>query len=310
MPPLRVRLPLRTVRTIPPLPRRTPDAHKGSCGRVLIVGGSRGMAGAPCLAARAAYRSGAGLVKVIVPEPIWDIVATKLDECTTRGLNATKEGSFFELYPVFDEEADWHDVTVLGPGIGMRSLKTIAEVRRCACLIGAQLVLDADGLNAFPNKRLRELGAARAERKKTAALVLTPHPAEMARLLKTSVQAVQKDRVGSALKCQALTHGGVVVLKGAGTVVTDGTRLYINKTGNPGMATGGSGDVLCGVIAALLGQGLNGFDAACLGVYLHGLAGDIAAKRLGVWSLIASDLIDALPQAFVQHAAAGGSKRQ
>ncbi|HEY3324910.1 MAG TPA: NAD(P)H-hydrate dehydratase [Planctomycetota bacterium] len=296
------------VTTIPALPARAPDANKGDCGRVLIVGGSRGMAGAPCLAARAAYRGGAGLVRVCVPMCIWDVVATKLDECTTFGLPSTKDGTFEWLGKIYMEDATWNDVTILGPGISTRSSQTIDEVRGCACKIDSALVLDADGLNAFPNKRLGELGEARAKRKKQKALVITPHPGEMARLLRISISTVQRKREETALKCQKLTHGGVVVLKGAGTVVTDGKRMYVNNTGNPGMATGGTGDVLSGLIGALIGQGMSGFDAACLGVYLHGLAGDLAAARLGIWSLIAGDLIDELPNAFQRTAGGNGPR--
>ncbi|HYG76684.1 MAG TPA: NAD(P)H-hydrate dehydratase [Planctomycetota bacterium] len=287
---------------VPSLPQRATDANKGSCGRVLIVGGSRGMAGAPCLAARAAYRSGAGLVRVVVPRSIWDVVAIKLDECTTLGLESTREGTFADLRQICEEESAWCDVAVLGPGISSHSTRTLGQVRRCACVFNAPLVLDADALNAFALHNLSELGEVRAKQKNAAPLVLTPHPGEMARLLKDTIVNVQTDRQEAALACQKLTHGGVVVLKGESTVVTDGERVYVNPTGNPGMATGGTGDVLCGIIAALIGQRMSAYDAACLGVYLHGLAGDLAAKRLGMWSLIASDLIDELPNAFLQHA--------
>jgi ADP-dependent NAD(P)H-hydrate dehydratase len=176
-------------------------------------------------------------------------------------------------------------------------------VRRCTCNFHKPLVLDADGLNAFPAPRLKELGAARAKQKNPAPLILTPHPGEMSRLLKIPIASVQKDREAAALNCQKMTHGGVVVLKGAQTVVTDGKRVYINTTGNSGMATGGTGDVLAGLLGALLGQRMSAFDAAVLGVYLHGLAGDIAAARTGTWSLIAGDLIDCLPAAFLRRSA-------
>ncbi|MCZ7647811.1 MAG: NAD(P)H-hydrate dehydratase [Planctomycetota bacterium] len=311
---------LKRTQKVPALPRRARDAHKGSCGRVLIVGGSRGMAGAPCLAARGALRGGAGLVKVVVPECIWDVVAAKLDECTTGGRPATKYGTFARsgLMQIREEEQAWHDVTVLGPGLG-GCPETDAETRRTVGLFFFPLVLDASGLNAFPKKRLREVGE---KRRKTdwlklhetwdernapepgpAPLVLTPHPGEAARLLGTTIGRVQKDRVRAARELVELAGpGAVTLLKGSGTVVTDGKRLYINATGNPGMATGGSGDVLSGLIGALLGQRMGGFEAAVLGVYLHGLAGDLAAKKLGEHSLVAGDLIEFLPQAFLKRA--------
>jgi len=267
------------------------------------------MAGAPCLAARAAYRSGAGLVKVAIPECIWDVLATKLDECTTVGLPETAAGTFKSLERIWEDESAWSDVAVIGPGIGGENASTMAEVRRCATLFPQALVLDADGLNAFPGDHLAEIGEARAKRKSLRPLVLTPHPGEMARLLKMPVNRIQKDREHAARTCQKLTHGGIVVLKGEGTVVTDGVRVYINPNGNPGMATGGTGDVLSGIIAALMGQNMDGYEAACLGVYLHGLAGDLAARRLGMWSLIASDLIDELPNAFLAHFNAAPKKR-
>ncbi len=293
---------------LPPLPSRSSDANKGSCGRVLIVGGSRGMAGAPCLSARAAYRSGAGLVKVGVPESIWDIVATKLDECTTFGLPETSAGTFKSLERIWDDESAWSDVAVIGPGIGGGNASTLAEVRKCVKQFPQALVLDADALNAFAAGSLEEMGEAREKRKSLRPLVLTPHPGEMARLLKMPINKIQNDREHAARTCQKLTHGGVVVLKGEGTVVTDGDRVYVNPNGNPGMATGGTGDVLSGIVAALIGQNMDGFEAACLGVYLHGLAGDLAAKRLGMWSLIAGDLIDELPAAFLAHFNASAKK--
>ena len=260
------------------------------------------MAGAPCLAARGAYRSGAGLVRVFVPESIWDIAAIKLDECTTAGLPETSSGTFKNLARIWTEEPAWCHAAVLGPGIGSGNAATMAEVRRCATLFPQALVLDADGLNAFSDKRLSELGEARRKRKALRPLVLTPHPGEMARLLKISIERVQNDRQRAAIECQKLTHGGVILLKGEGTIVTDGRRVYVNKTGNPGMATGGTGDVLSGMIAALIGQHMDAFDAACLGAFLHGRAGDLTARRLGQHSMMAGDLLQELPNAFLSYA--------
>jgi hydroxyethylthiazole kinase-like uncharacterized protein yjeF len=171
---------------------------------------------------------------------------------------------------------------------------TADAIRELLGRVTQPVVLDADGLNAFSG-RIQQL------RRPGARLILTPHPGEMARLLNTSIAAVQADRPRAALEC-ARQSGVVVVLKGAITVVCDGNRMYQNTTGNPGMATGGTGDVLTGIIAAFIGQGLELFEAACLGTYIHGFAGDIAASRLGLWSLIASDLITELPKAFTLHA--------
>lgn len=284
-----------TVPVLPLLPHRPLDAHKGACGKLLIVGGSRGMAGAVCLAARAAGRSGAGLVKAAVPESIWDIVATKLDEALTDGWPATRGGGLSEkaLDPLL-ESAAWADVVVLGPGLGTDT-QTAAVVRAAVRQVTKPLVLDADGLNAFAG-RVGSLEQAQASLKDRA-LVLTPHPGEMARLLGQSVQDVQSDREGVARAC-ARDAKAVVLLKGSGTIVTDATRRYVNRTGNPGMATGGSGDVLAGLLGALIGQGLSAYEAACLAAHLHGRAGDLAAKRLTQWSLVAGDLVDELPNAF------------
>lgn len=283
----------------PPLPGRVPDANKGDCGKVLVVGGSRGMAGAPCLAARGALRGGAGLVKVAVPESIWNVCAVKLDECTTAGLPETRDGALSgkALKPLC-ELADWADIVVLGMGAG-RSDETIGLMRRVLDEINKPLVLDADGLFAFCGKQLTRL-AQTQETHKERPLVLTPHPGEMGRLWDVSTAEVQKDR---RMACETLAKAVncVAVLKGKGTLVADAHRTYLNTTGNAGMATGGTGDVLAGLIAALLGQGLPAFEAAALGVCLHGRAGDLAAKRLGQHALIAGDVVDELPNAFKRH---------
>lgn len=288
---------MQRLRKIPPLPARDADANKGDCGRVLVIGGSRGMSGAPTLSAKAAYRSGAGLVKLAIPNSIWDVVAGRLDEATTIGLPETRRGTVARrAVEQLGGPEDWSDVVVLGPGMSQEA-ETADFIRRYVSAAKVPVVLDADGLNAFQNGKLSLLKKHIGD----SARVLTPHPGEMARLLGGTALDIQADRESAVLEA-AKESGAVVVLKGAGTLVCDGDRLYKNKTGNPGMATGGTGDVLSGVIGALIGQNLNAFDAACLGVYLHGLAGDIAAEKNGVWSLIANDLIDALPQAFLRHA--------
>lgn len=287
---------------VPPLPTRGHDANKGDCGKILVVGGSRGMAGAPCLAARAAFRSGAGLVLVVVPGSIWDVAAAKLDESQTRGLGgrhdeAFKDDAAAELLNI----SQWADVVVMGPGMTQLPgpVKAIREfIDQCE----KPIVLDADGLNAFGSGRIESIFAAQKKNSRRE-MVLTPHPGEMARLLNLSTRGVQDDRRQAVMACAELTSA-VALLKGAETLVCDGKHLYVNRTGNPGMATGGSGDVLSGIIGALMGQGMPAFEAACLGAHLHGLAGDMAAARLGCWSLIASDIIEELPAAFMKHALA------
>lgn len=287
---------------VPPLPTRAHDANKGDCGKILVVGGSRGMAGAPCLASRSAFRSGAGLVLAVVPASIWDITAAKLDESQTRGIGdahseAFSESAGAELLTI----AKWADVVVMGPGMTQLPgpVKAIREfIDQCE----KPIVLDADGLNAFGSGKIEALFASQKKNSRRE-MVLTPHPGEMARLLNLSTRGVQDDRRQAVMACAELTST-VVLLKGAETLVCDGQHLYVNRTGNPGMATGGSGDVLSGIIGALMGQGMPAFEAACLGAHLHGLAGDLSAARLGCWSLIASDIIEELPAAFMKHAIA------
>lgn len=278
------------VERVPALPVRERAAHKGTFGRVLILGGSRGMAGAPALAGRGALRAGAGLVRVGTPEGIRDVVAGFEPSYMTIGLPESR-GSLAVTgdEPEFLESLAWADVVAVGPGLG--SSTRIDEL--VAFLVresGKRLVVDADALNTLTESVFREnLGRD---------VVFTPHPGEMARLLGKTTAEIQSDRPRAVHAVAAGFPGGqTLALKGAGTLVADGSRYYINDTGNPGMATGGSGDVLTGVIAALMAQGLGGFDAACLGVRAHGLAGDRAALEFGEIGLIASDLPNYLGKA-------------
>ncbi len=279
------------IESIPRLEQRPAEGHKGTFGRVLIVAGSVGMTGAAALAGRAALRAGAGLVRVATARSALPIVAA-IEPCyTTIPLAEDGEGriSGKALHAILDAVRD-NDVVAFGPGAGQSAgLRSVVEA-----LLGQQglrLLIDGDGLN-----NLSRLAGWPRQRK--AEVVLTPHPGEMKRLWSGLFrEEVPTDRQQTATQ-MAQTIGAVVALKGAGTVVTDGQRRYVNATGNPGMATAGSGDVLTGMIAALMGQGLSNLDAAILGVYLHGLAGDIAASRLGQISLMATDIIDVLPEAF------------
>jgi NAD(P)H-hydrate epimerase len=182
------------------------------------------------------------------------------------------------------------DVLAVGPGLG-QSADIRSLVQWILRTTDKPVVLDADGLNALSAQGGVPRGVAQP-------VVITPHPGEFARLTGSEVAAIQADRISHAARLAASSDQLVVVLKGASTVVTDGRRFYINTTGNPGMATGGSGDVLTGVIAALIGQRLSIFDAAQLGVYIHGLAGDIAGDQCGTIGLIAGDIVDSLPDAF------------
>ncbi|MFZ5828817.1 MAG: NAD(P)H-hydrate dehydratase [Planctomycetota bacterium] len=280
---------------MPKLPRRMPEDHKGTFGTALLVGGSWGMTGAIGLAGMAALRGGAGLARLAVPKPCVPIVAAYHPCYTTLPLAADEEGRI--AAPAFDaiaEQCESATAVGFGPGMG-RSLELDQLVARLYQEVRRPMVVDADGLNAL-GAEADSLGNPGSPR------VLTPHPGEFARL--TGRRLPPEDRHAAAVEL-ARRCGVVIVLKGHHTLVTDGHRVAVNATGNPGMATGGAGDVLTGVITALLCQGLEPFEAAQLGVYLHGLAGDLAAAELGEAGMIASDLLDFLPRAMRQHEQAG-----
>jgi ADP-dependent NAD(P)H-hydrate dehydratase len=271
---------------LPALSPRPRDAHKGVFGRVLICGGSQGMIGAPSLTANAALRSGAGLVTIAIPHAIQMAVAT-LCPCAMT-LPLADEPS--EALREFAQVSQSADVLAIGPGMGVGSAQE--QIVRWALSQERPLVLDADGLNNLA--RIEGWPSLRR-----CPLVLTPHPGEFATLTRRTVAEIQSDRVAALQAAPFLNEKSVIcVLKGAGTLVCDGERIYTNDTGNPGMATGGSGDVLTGMVAALLMQLDDPFGATCLAVRTHGRAGDLAADRLGQTSLIATDLIDELPNAF------------
>lgn len=286
-------MPLQHVETIPQLPPRPINAHKGLFGTVLVLGGGRGMAGAPALAGASALRAGAGLVRVICPAEVQPTVASYEPSYLTYPAANDDEG-VIRLEPgkqVLKRFLPKADVLALGPGLG-QSDELRALVRWVIEEVELPTVVDADALNAL-------VGQTDILRLIRRPVVLTPHPGEFVRLTGKEMGEVQADRVGHAAALAETAKPLVVVLKGAGTVVTDGSRVYVNTTGNPGMATGGTGDVLTGVIAALLGQKLAPFEASQLGVYIHGLAGDIARDQSGEVGLIAGDLVDSLPDVFV-----------
>ena len=282
------------IETLPKLAPRAADSHKGDFGRVCIIGGSVGMAGAAALAGKAALRSGAGLVTVAVPKSILPTAAA-LEPCyTTIPLAENAAGLISaKAAGAVLKTAKENDCVAFGPGAGIdRAVKIVLE--KLLAVEDLPLVIDADGLN-----NLAKLGD--WPRLCRAKLILTPHPGEMKRLwagiFRDKMPTNRIELAGAfAGKC-----GSTVVFKGHETIVTDGSRAYVNTTGNPGMATAGTGDVLTGIIAALRGQGLSNFDAACLGVYIHGLAGDMAAGKKGQIGMVSTDIIDYVALAFKQH---------
>ncbi|MBM4078753.1 MAG: NAD(P)H-hydrate dehydratase [Planctomycetes bacterium] len=282
---------MREITRLPKLSPRKPDTHKGDYGRVLVVAGSVGMTGAAYLCSKAALRSGAGIVTLGTPESLYAIMSIKLTCCMVHPLPETDARSLSDAgKQQILALSEKHDVVAVGPGISLHP-ETKRLVLWLLQTIDKPIVLDADGINAVDDD-LYALESAKRE------VVLTPHPGEMARLGKFSSPAeVQKNRLKIAMRF-AQREGIVLVLKGHQTLVTDSQNLYVNTTGNPGMATAGAGDVLTGIIAGLIGQGFSAFEAAQLGTYIHGLAGDIAKKRKGEIGMIASDILDSVPRAF------------
>jgi NAD(P)H-hydrate epimerase len=273
------------------LPRRVRDSHKGSYGHLLVVGGSVGKTGAAALTGRAAMRAGAGLVTVATAASAQPVLAALLLEAMSEPVAETPAHTIaLKAREVLGALAERRDAVALGPGLGLDD-DTQALARALVFDCARPMVVDADALTALAGHLDRLRGAA-------AARCLTPHPGEMARMLGVSVAEVQRDRIATAR--QFATGWKVhVVLKGAASVIgqPDGIVL-VNPTGNPGMASGGTGDVLTGVAGALLARGLEPAAALASAAYLHGLAGDVAAERVGQESLLASDLIEALPEAF------------
>ena len=261
-------------------PKRAADSHKGTYGTALTVCGSEGMAGACILSAKAALRLGVGLVACAVPRNIYPIVAGAVPEA---------------VFSLDDDEAYLKKATAVLIGCGLGNddnahRRVAAVLSRCR----VPVVVDADGINALSQHILS------VEETEGLPLLLTPHPAELARLLACSVADVQQDRDAAAVEA-ARRYRAVVVLKGHHTVIADKDGVfYRNQTGNPGLATAGSGDVLAGMIVSLLAQGFSLHDAAKCGVYLHGLAGDRAAARVSQHGLIATDIISEIPALFLE----------
>lgn len=286
---------LTITREIAPLPERKPDAHKGEAGRVVVIGGSCTeimMVGAPAMTASAAFRTGSGLVQLFVPEPLRASVAVLAPCATIRTLPTTSEAL---LSAVNEYRAD---AIAVGPGLG-RSIEPAVLIDLLKKYTGP-VVIDADGLNLLAQTAPFEFPSPHR-------IVLTPHQGELDRLLEARGMArkVSRDPASRRDAACALVdaYGCTVVFKGRGTVVTNGDRLYVNETGNVGMATAGTGDVLTGILASIMGEGMPALEASILGVFLHGLAGDFAAEELGRRSLTATDIIDYLPEAICDHSA-------
>ncbi|GAQ25254.1 MULTISPECIES: bifunctional ADP-dependent NAD(P)H-hydrate dehydratase/NAD(P)H-hydrate epimerase [Tepidanaerobacter] len=268
-----------------------PDAHKGTFGKVFIIAGSQGMTGAAALSATAAVRSGAGLVTVGIPKSLDDILETKLTEAMKLPLAETSDRCLsLDALNTAIEFASTCNAVVLGPGISQKN-ETKKFVQQFILKCPVPIVIDADGLNALADNPdiLKDISAP---------VIITPHPGEMGRLLNMTSAQIQEDRIGAA-RTAAKRFGCVAVLKGARTLIaTPSNELFINPTGNPGMATGGSGDVLSGMIGAFLARGMEPHEAAASAVYLHGLAGDFAALDKTEIYLSAGDIINYLYKAF------------
>lgn len=289
---------MRKIKTLPLLPRREADTHKGTYGRVLVLAGSVGMTGAACLTSEAALRGGAGLVVLGIPKSLNPIVASKLTCVITKPLPETREQTF--SYKARDEivaMSQAAQAVALGPGLSQNP-DTKRLVLYLLENLGGCLVVDADAINALAEKS-DVLGRVKAD------VILTPHPGEMDRLMgldQSSSSRIRSRRVVVAAEFVKRYPHVTLVLKGHRTLVARGDELYECMTGNPGMASAGTGDVLTGLIAGLWAQRwASAFEVARLGVYLHGLAGDMASKVTGEFSLTATDVLDALPGAFVAY---------
>lgn len=269
---------------------RLPRTHKGDYGHVYVIAGSLGMTGAAYLCSQAALLSGSGLVTLAVPKSLNLIMESKLTEVITDPVSETKDGTFsIEAFDRMSESLKQCDTVACGCGLRRHpDIKKI--VFKLIESTNIPMVLDGDALNVI-SENVDIL------KKKKTSIVLTPHPGEMSRLVNKTISQIQSDRIAVA-KQFAMNYKVIVALKGHETVVVkeDG-QCYINESGNPGMATAGSGDILCGMIASFIGQKIDPFGASKLGVYLHGLSGDIAASKKGQVSLIASDILSHIPDA-------------
>jgi NAD(P)H-hydrate epimerase len=257
------------------IPKRKVDYNKGNCGKVLVIAGSSGMMGAAVLTANSALRTGSGLVTLCVPDSIKDIVNSMSLETIVAG--------FGEL----NEKLKECDVIAIGPGLSrdkeiIKLVKSLILSKKSK----APMVIDADGLNAISDPSIFK--------KSGKDIIITPHPGEFSRLIGRPIKEIQSDRTGHASRFAA-KYGVTIVLKGAYTVIAGKGKTFVNPTGNPGMASAGVGDVLTGIIASLIGQGVDPFNSAVAGTYIHGMAGNLAVSIKGEHGIIASDIIDSIP---------------
>lgn len=265
------------------LPDRKPETHKGDYGKLLLLCGSKGYTGAAALATMGALRSGAGLVYLAVPECIYPIMASSLLEPVV--LPMPDDGSKFHKETIVHIRSllDRMDCVLIGPGIGC-SDSNLELLSFVITHYTGTVVIDADGINLLAAHK-------NILRDRTCRIVITPHEGEFARIC----DYLPSGRINAAISLSK-EYGIITVLKGHETVITDGTDCYINETGNPGMAVGGCGDVLAGIITALIGQGIEPLSAAACGVWLHGAAGDICAKEIGQYGMLPSDMLHVLPR--------------
>ena len=265
------------------LPDRKPDSHKGDYGKILLLCGSRGYTGAAALAATGALRSGAGLVYLAVPESIYAIEACKLTEAIVLPLPDEGGTIAMSALPEIRRLLPKMDAVLIGCGLG-QSAGTRAVLETVLREFSGPVVVDADGINLLA-KHMDIL------RERHAPTILTPHAGEFVRIGGDN----KADRVSETLRF-AMKYGCILLQKGHETVISDGKETYVNQTGNPGMAVGGSGDVLSGIIVSLLGQGIEPLKAAACGAWLHGKAGDICAEEIGQYGMLPTDLVEVLPR--------------
>jgi NAD(P)H-hydrate epimerase len=287
------------ITVLPKIKKRPLDMHKGDAGYLFAVAGSVGMAGAAALCSRAAMRCGVGMVRVGMPWRLAAVMGGRDPNLMTAALPETDDGTVSALAaPKILKAAEGCDVMLIGPGLSQNP-QTVQCVLSLLPQVKSKLVIDADALNAVAHDKCRVLKDISRD---NGLPILTPHPGEMKRLLGKEVDLRSGDDVRKETAVAfARKHKVVVVLKGHRSVVTDGSHVYFNTTGNPGMAVAGMGDVLAGAVAAFYAQGFSAFDAACLGTYIHGLAGDQVCARMGEVGMIATDLLEELPEAARRH---------
>ncbi|MCX7983485.1 MAG: NAD(P)H-hydrate dehydratase [Bacteroidetes bacterium] len=272
------------------LPQRSQFAHKYSVGKVLVIAGSRGLTGAAAMCSLTAFRSGVGAVVLVTPDVVYPILAKKLTEVMVHPLPSTDAGTIdVQAMSLLEEKLQWADVVIVGPGLGQHQ-----NTQQCMLTLltsyKGKIVIDADGLNMLARARFQWLNA-------KAQLILTPHVGEFSRLLGLNSSVIEKNRMLVAQQF-AQENNLILILKGVPTVTASPTgEVVVNSSGNPGMATAGAGDILAGLVGGLWAQGMLATEAAACAVYIHGVAGDIAAKNLGARSMLATDILRYIPKA-------------